>query len=62
MSSHLLHLVEEIADRVLILKSGERIALGTLAEIRALAPGLAKDATLEEIFLSVTGSGEPAAP
>jgi len=62
VSSHLLHLVEEIADRVLILKSGERIALGTLAEIRALAPGLTKDATLEEIFLSVTGSGEPAAP
>jgi ABC-2 type transport system ATP-binding protein len=57
VSSHLLHLVEEIADRVLIVQNGRRIALGTLAEIRAAAPGLAQDASLEEIFLTVTGRG-----
>jgi ABC-2 type transport system ATP-binding protein len=68
VSSHLLHLVEEIADRVLIVQNGKRIALGTLAEIRAAAPGLAQDASLEEIFLTVTGrggedpDGAPAAP
>jgi ABC-2 type transport system ATP-binding protein len=64
VSSHLLHLVEEIADRVLILQAGQRIAFGTLDEIRAAAPGLARDASLEDIFLSVTGrgraGGEPA--
>jgi ABC-2 type transport system ATP-binding protein len=58
VSSHLLHLVEEIADRVLILQGGRRAALGTLDEIRALAPGLSREASLEEIFLTVTGRGE----
>ena len=60
LSSHLLHLVEEIADRVLILQSGRRVALGTLAEIRALAPGLSQDASLEDIFLTVTARGDQA--
>jgi len=55
VSSHLLHLVEEIANRVLILKAGQRVALGTLAEIRRLAPGLSREANLEDIFLTVTG-------
>jgi ABC-2 type transport system ATP-binding protein len=55
VSSHLLHLVEEIANRVLILKAGQRAALGSLDEIRRMAPGLARDASLEDIFLTVTG-------
>ena len=58
VSSHLLHLVEEIANRVLILQNGRRAALGTLEEIRALAPGLARDASLEDIFLTVTARGD----
>ena len=58
VSSHLLHLVEEIATRVLILQNGRRAAIGTLEEIRALAPGLSRDATLEDIFLTVTGNRE----
>lgn len=58
VSSHLLHLVEEIADRVLILQNGKRIAYGSLEEIRAQAPGLSRDANLEDIFLTVTGKGE----
>lgn len=58
VSSHLLHLVEEIADRVLIVQNGRRIALGTLDEIRAAAPGLSRDASLEDIFLTVTGRGD----
>jgi ABC-2 type transport system ATP-binding protein len=58
VSSHLLHLVEEIANRVLILQNGKRAALGTLSEIRALAPGLAQDASLEDIFLTVTARGD----
>ncbi len=55
VSSHLLHLVEEIAGRVLILQNGKRAALGSLEEIRALAPGLSREASLEDIFLTVTG-------
>jgi len=55
VSSHLLHLVEEIAGRVLILKNGQRAALGSLEEIRAMAPGLSREANLEDIFLTVTG-------
>jgi ABC-2 type transport system ATP-binding protein len=60
VSSHLLHLVEEVANRVLILQNGKRAAYGTLSEIRALAPGLAKDASLEDIFLTVTARGDQA--
>jgi len=60
VSSHLLHLVEEIANRVLILQNGRRVALGTLTEIRALAPGLSQDASLEDIFLTVTARGDQA--
>jgi ABC-2 type transport system ATP-binding protein len=55
VSSHLLHLVEEIANRVLILKDGQSVALGSLEEIRRLAPGLSRQANLEDIFLTVTG-------
>jgi len=58
VSSHLLHLVEEIANRVLILQNGKRAALGTLTEIRALAPGLSQEASLEDIFLTVTARGD----
>jgi ABC-2 type transport system ATP-binding protein len=50
VSSHLLHLVEEICDRVLILSKGKAVLEGTLDEIRAGAG----DASLEEVFLRVT--------
>jgi ABC-2 type transport system ATP-binding protein len=50
LSSHLLHLVEEICDRVLILARGRAALIGTLAEVRASG----HDATLEEVFLRVT--------
>jgi ABC-2 type transport system ATP-binding protein len=59
ISSHLLHLVEEICSHLLILRQGQRVAFGTLDEITrqfAAAP----DANLEEVFLSATA--EPPAP
>lgn len=59
VSSHLLHLVEEICDRILILARGRRVAYGTLDEIRALAG--AGDASLEDVFLKVTEEPGPAA-
>jgi ABC-2 type transport system ATP-binding protein len=58
ISSHLLHLVEEICDRVLILKEGRKVIHGSLEEISGSLPELRDDANLEEIFLRVTGHSE----
>ena len=55
ISSHLLHLVEEICSRVLIINRGKRVALGTLAELASTLPELAGTASLESIFLRMTG-------
>ena len=54
VSSHLLHLVEEICDRILILKEGRKIIHGSLEEISASLPELRGDLNLEEIFFRVT--------
>jgi ABC-2 type transport system ATP-binding protein len=54
VSSHLLHLVEEICDRILILKEGRKIMHGSLEEISASLPELRGDLNLEEIFFRVT--------
>ena len=53
LSSHLLGLVEALCDQVFILRAGQRVAFGPLAEIRALAT-LHADASLEEVFFAVT--------
>ncbi|MCX6552713.1 MAG: ABC transporter ATP-binding protein [Acidobacteria bacterium] len=54
VSSHLLHLVEEICTRIVIIDHGRKIADGTLAELKAL-PGLAAaGSSLEQIFLTAT--------
>jgi ABC-2 type transport system ATP-binding protein len=58
VSSHLLHLVEEICDRVLILKEGRKIIDAPLPELSSRLPNLRQDANLEEIFLQVTGHPE----
>lgn len=55
LSSHLLHLVEEICTRVLILQRGRMVAIGTIAEILAGRPDL-QGKSLEDIFLALTGS------
>jgi len=60
VSSHLLHLVEEMCHRILMIKSGRKVAHGTLAEIKAAAPDLQADASLEEVFLHVTAQEPPA--
>jgi ABC-2 type transport system ATP-binding protein len=52
VSSHLLHLVEEICTRVVIIARGVKAADGTLAELRERA-ALA-DSNLEQIFIAVT--------
>ncbi len=53
VSSHLLHLVEEICTRIVIIDRGKKVADGTLAELSANAA--AEGSTLEQIFLKVTG-------
>ena len=55
LSSHLLHLVEEICTRVLILDKGRMVAIGTIDEILAGRPDLVGK-SLEDIFLALTGA------
>ncbi len=63
ISSHLLHLVQEICSRILILKNGRKIADGTLAEITQKFSEQPGDASLEEIFFRATSeTAVPTAP
>ena len=56
MSTHLLNVAEELADRIGIIDRGKLIALGTLEELR-----MGKDAeALEEIFLKLFDKDESA--
>jgi len=52
VSSHILSLVEEVCDRVLVMVKGALVAQGTIPEIIKLADS--KDASLEEAFLAIT--------
>lgn len=61
LSSHLLHLLEEVCSHVLILKQGEKIAYGTLPEVAARFGNGDPHANLEEVFLRAT-SGALANP
>lgn len=49
LSSHLLPLVEELCHRVLVLAGGQRVALGTLDEIRAAIGA----GSLEDVFVKI---------
>jgi len=60
ISSHLLHLLEEVCSHVLILRKGEKIAHGTLAQIREQFSVEGQAATLEEIFIRLLGEDPPA--
>jgi ABC-2 type transport system ATP-binding protein len=52
VSSHLLHLVEEICTRIVIIDRGVKVGDGTMAELQAQAAGAGS--SLEQIFLAVT--------
>ena len=56
LSSHLLHLVEEICSRVLILSKGVMVMIGTLDEVRARFGG--DEVSLEDAFLRATESSD----
>ena len=55
LSSHLLHLVEEVCTRVIIMDRGKKIADGTFEELLARADLASAGSSLEQIFLHVTG-------
>jgi ABC-2 type transport system ATP-binding protein len=57
LSSHLLHLVEELCTQVLVIRKGAIVALGSMADIIASRPELAGRG-LEDVFLALTGSAE----
>jgi ABC-2 type transport system ATP-binding protein len=58
LSSHLLHLLEEVCSHVLILKTGSKIADGTLADVAARFSQGEPTVSLEEVFLRATGGTE----
>ena len=55
LSSHLLHLVEEVCSRVIIMAAGRKVADGTFAELASRADLAAAGSNLEQIFMRVTG-------
>ena len=61
LSSHLLELIEALADRLLIIARGRRVFLGSLEEARA---AYASDghSRLEEIFMAITEGSSRIAP
>ena len=59
VSSHMLHLVEEVCSRILILQHGQKVLEGSLNEIRQNLPEIDEGADLEEIFMRATGLGDP---
>jgi len=54
LTTHTLSVAEEVADRVALMDKGKLIALGTVAELRAATER--HDASLEDMFLLLTGS------
>jgi len=58
ISSHLLHLLEELCSHVLIVKKGRKVVDGTLEEVTRRFSEQSGDVNLEEIFFRATS--EPA--
>ena len=55
LSSHLLHMVEEVCSRVIIMDRGRKVADGTFGELASRADLATAGSNLEQIFLRVTG-------
>ena len=55
MSTHLLDVAEQIADRIGIVDRGKLLCVGTLAELRGRLA--AQHTSLEQLFLDVTAAG-----
>jgi ABC-2 type transport system ATP-binding protein len=61
LSSHLLHLVEELCTKLLVIHRGRSMAYGTFDEIVAERPQLAGRG-LEDVFLALTSDAEGSPP
>jgi ABC-2 type transport system ATP-binding protein len=57
LTTHILHVAQELADRIGLIHRGRLICTGTLAELAQLAGKPAGN--LEEIFLTLTGEEAP---
>ena len=57
LSSHLLHLVEELCTRLLVVHRGRAVAQGTIDEIVAERPELA-GRSLEDVFVALTSEDD----
>lgn len=58
MSTHIMEVAERMCDRIGIIHQGKLVAQGTLGELRAQAArgdGVGGEASLEDIFLELTG-------
>jgi ABC-2 type transport system ATP-binding protein len=58
LSSHLLHLLEEVCTHVLIMKAGKKLAHGTIQEVANQFNGGDATMSLEEVFIRATGGTE----
>ena len=59
LSSHLLHLVEELCDTVAVIQHGNLVVHGTISDLKWKVAHGQGDVTLEEAFLRITAE-EPA--
>lgn len=58
LSSHLLHLVEELCDTVAVIQNGALVAHGTIDDLKfQMAQGRVGSVSLEEAFLRITTNG-----
>ena len=58
LSSHLLHLLEEVCSHVLIMKKGQSIAYDTMTAVHARFSNGDANASLEDVFIRATGGAE----
>ncbi len=59
LSSHLLHLVQEICSHLLILKKGKKVIDGTIGELSKKFASPLGDVSLEQVFFRATADEEP---
>jgi ABC-2 type transport system ATP-binding protein len=59
ISSHLLHLLEELCTRILVLKRGVKVVHGTVEEIRQQFASDDASADLEEVFIRIAAQETP---
>lgn len=59
LSSHLLHLVEELCDSVLIIQNGQRVAYGTIDDLKWKIAQGRPGVSLEDAFLQITEQSLP---